>query len=81
MINMHGQFVHRWRMSGLIGDASLLPNGNLLIGSRYTDSPVADIPACGGEWLELDWDGNLVWKYGDTYMNLHDCSRLETETP
>lgn len=77
LINMHGQFVHRWRMPGLIGDASLLPNGNLLIGSRYTDSPVADIPACGGEWLELDWDGNLVWKYGDTYLNLHDCSRLE----
>ncbi len=77
LINMEGQFVHRWRMPGLIGDASLLPNGNLLIGSRFPDSAVADIPACGGEWLELDWDGNLQWKHEDEFMNLHDCERLE----
>ena len=77
LIDMAGNFLHRWRVPDLMGvHGRLLLNGNLLVGNRKPDSPVADMAASGGEVLELDWDNNIVWRYEEPYLNLHDYYRL-----
>jgi len=78
LINMEGNFVHRWcapRQLALHG--KLLQKGKLLVGQRNFESPIIDMPGAGGELIELDWDGNVVWKYEDPYLNSHDFDRWE----
>jgi len=75
LVDMHGQFVHHWKTTNPPGQYGvLLPNGNLLYAAKCTDSPL-DFGGSGGELLELDWDGNLLWQYKDLYMH-HDFHRL-----
>lgn len=72
---MDGQVVHSWTFEhtpGLWGQ--LLPNGNLLYAGNLRSGPEGLVGGVGGEVLEVDWDGNVVWSYED--MNLHhDVSR------
>jgi hypothetical protein len=78
LVDMQGRFVHHWHMHYPLGlHGRLLPNGNLLVGQRIPTGPVYDLPGSGGELLEIDWDGNVVWKYEDLYMNSHDFDRME----
>jgi len=89
LIDMEGQIVHQWKMPYRPGQfARLLPNGNLLYGGRTdigeeTKGPdfgkefgVKQLGGFSGHLLEVDWDGNLVWKYDDPFLN-HDFWRLE----
>jgi len=54
----------------------LLPNGHIFGGRYERDKPVATMIFLGGELFEMDWDGNVVWRYDDPEMDLHDRSLL-----
>lgn len=77
LIDMEGRFVHCWSHPLGIGYANLLPNGNLLCRG------VADFAMQARRGLfglspcvyELDWNGNVVWKYEDEWLH-HDHERL-----
>ena len=76
LIDMKGDTVHKWDMPyppGLYGE--LLPNGNLLYNSHIENGPLADLEGAGGKLIEVDWDGNIVWKYKDLYLH-HSFYRM-----
>jgi len=75
LIDMMGHIVHHWEVEYLpAAHGVLLPNGNLLYAGKRMDSTI-QLGGAGGELLELDWDGNLIWEYKDPYMH-HDFQRL-----
>jgi hypothetical protein len=75
LVDMQGRFVHHWELKLLpAAHAVLLPNGNLLYAGKPPDAPL-EFGGMGGELLELDWDGNVLWRYEDHYMH-HDFQRL-----
>jgi len=75
LIDMKGQIVHHWETKNTpASHAVLLSNGNLLFAGKRMDSPI-QIGGSGGELLEMDWDGNVIWQYEDLYMH-HDFERL-----
>ncbi len=76
LIDMRGNFVHHWEVEHDPGEHGvLLPNGNLLYAGRIPNNPLPEFGGRGGELLEIDWDGNVVWRYEDPYMH-HDFHRL-----
>lgn len=77
LIDMKGQVVHHWKMTHLPGgDGRLLPNGNLLRLNKTMKEPLLFFGSVSGELVEIDWDGNVVWKHEDPYMH-HDFYRME----
>jgi len=73
---MEGNFVHHWDVAHDPGTHGvLLPNGNLLYAGEIPDNPLPEFGGGGGELLEIDWDGNVVWRYEDPYLH-HDFQRL-----
>jgi len=77
LIDMQGRVIHHWDMPALPAlHAVLLPNGNLLYAGRLDDLPLADFEGAGGILLEVDWNGNVVWKYEDKYMH-HTFYRMK----
>ena len=75
LVNMRGELVHHWDIPTAPGNYGyLLENGNLLVGIR-TFEGVQGLPAKGGQLLELDWDGNVVWEHTDHNQH-HDFRRL-----
>lgn len=75
LVDMQGQFINHWKTAHPPGnDGVLLPNGNLLYAGMHPDGQL-EFGGRGGELLELDWDGNVIWKYEDPYMH-HDFHRL-----
>jgi len=76
LIDMQGQFVHHWEMPLTPGAyGTLLPNSHLLYAGRLTNAPLPDFGGSCGKLIEVDWNGNLIWEYGDPYMH-HDFHRL-----
>ena len=76
LIDMEGQFVHHWEMDLNPGDYGiLLPDGHLLYAGRLRDRPL-DFGGAGGKLVEVDWDGNIIWRYEDPYMH-HDFYRMD----
>jgi hypothetical protein len=80
LIDMLGRIVHRWRMPYIpASHAVLLPNGNLLAGCKVMSHEELGLPppfaGIGGLLLELDWEGNEVWRCDVPYQN-HDFDRL-----
>jgi len=76
LIDMQGRVVHKWQMENppaLHGE--LLPSGNLLYAGHKADGPLEDFFGAGGELVEVDWDGKVVWKYQDPYLH-HTFLRL-----
>lgn len=74
LIDMRGRTVHKWNMPyspGLYGE--LLPNGNLLYSGYIENGPLTRLEGSGGELLEMDWDGNIVWSYKDLYLHHGFC--------
>lgn len=63
LIDMSGNVVHTWDNTDFIAEP--LPNGNLLLQKN-------------NEVREVDWDGNIVWRWSDPdcFMH-HDSQRLE----
>jgi len=77
LVDMEGRFVHCWEMPLRPGDYGiLLPNGNLLYAGKIIPGPLDSFGGSGGVLLEVDWDGNIVWKYEDSYMH-HDFCRMD----
>jgi len=71
LIDMRGNIVHQWEMSVKpAGYVELLPNGHLLFAGKHPDCPLSNVEGAGGILLEVDWDGNIKWKYEDPC--LHD---------
>ncbi len=72
MVDMDGNVVHYWEKPGLqFGYTEPLSNGNILVDGRYENSQARGV-------FELDWDGNIVWKYSNRRHPLlhHDFERL-----
>jgi len=77
LIDMEGLVVHNWKMKYMLGgDGRLLPNGNLLRLNKTMKEPLLFFGSVAQELVEVDWDGNVVWKYEDPYMH-HDFDRME----
>jgi len=80
LIDMQGRFVHRWELPGWVRlRAELLTNGNILFGIQEDPNKAefGDLPFAGGSLCEMDWDGNIVWRYDEPLMDLHDWIRRE----
>jgi len=76
LIDMQGWFVHRWKLQGWVRlQAVLLPNGNLFFGIHNPESSFSDLVISGGSIIEMDWDGNIVWRYDEPLMDCHDRIR------
>ncbi len=77
LINMEGRIVHHWKMpERLASDVRLLPNGNQLRINKTWKEPSGYMGSVGTDLVEVDWDGNIVWKHEDPYQH-HDFCRLE----
>jgi hypothetical protein len=64
LVDMNGNIVKEW--PGLMGhSAKMLPNGNITGQFGSTKKAFAH---------QLDWDGNVVWKYDGAYTS-HDINR------
>ena len=61
LVDMEGRVAHSWKMGT---NPKLLENGDLLDASRND-------PSGFGGFQEMDWDGNVVWKYTETRTNYH----------
>lgn len=70
LVDMKGQFVHKWKLPyPTVGHGVLLPNGNLLFAAKSPSGPLAELEGTRGELFEMTWDGSGVWKYEDPYMH------------
>ncbi len=78
LIDVEGNVCHRWHHQPGISYASLLPNGNLLcrLPSTGDEEVIRDIGGSSSGLIELDWDGNVVWEYPNSFVH-HDYERLE----
>lgn len=77
LIDMMGRVVHHWDTGYKPGHyAELLPNGNLLYAGKIDNGSLADLEGAGGILLEVDWEGNVIWKYQDPYLH-HTCYRMK----
>ena len=69
LIDMWGTIVHRWPTENLPGNyGELLANGNLLFAGR-TMPAIPEFAGNGGELVEYDWGGDIVWEYRDPYLS------------
>jgi len=76
-IDMKGQVVHHWLMKHYPANhGKLLPNGNLLWQERGSGAKLDEFSGCGTKLVEVDWDGNEIWKHEDHFVN-HDFVRLD----
>ncbi len=88
LIDMEGNVVHTWKHKyppGLY--AELLPNGNLLRTSRLPmkqKKGYCGIGGNGGLVEEIDWDGNVIWRYKmwkkNTEIQHHTVYRMPSGT-
>ena len=78
LIDMEGHIVHRWKLpSGLALYGILLPNGNLLYPGITKSPQELGLPSfgpvtaggLGGELVEIDWEGNIVWRVEAPYQH------------
>lgn len=78
LIDMHGRFVYSWDIEYEAAmHGYLLPNGNLLYAGQLEEGPFPlEFGGSSGVLIELDWEGNEVWRYEDLFMH-HDFYRME----
>ncbi len=78
LVDMEGDIVHEWESTTPPGlYAELLPNGNLLRGTRPPHTTMNFGGTAGGV-EEIDWEGKVVWAYymkGDMYTHHHCFKR------
>ncbi len=76
LINMQGEIVHHWTTPFPPAQhGRLLPSGNLLWPEKGKE-PKIPVGGVGSEIVELDWEGDVVWKHEDDTIN-HDFCRLD----
>ena len=74
LVDVCGRIVHKWKMPYRPGgDTVLLPNGKLLYVGHVDGGKLSHFEGSGGILLEVDWDGNIVWKYEDEYLHHSFC--------
>ena len=77
LIDMQGRIVHQWQNNLGIDNAVMLDNGNLMAHASSSEEVEGkrglngQSPTC----YEMDWHGNIVWRYDDIYLH-HDYQRL-----
>jgi Arylsulfotransferase (ASST) len=81
LIDERGRVVHTWKTSTRPGLSQyLLPNGHLLrAGNLELKNAFKTGAGAGGRIEELDWDGNVVWRFddaGDRVMQHHDIEPM-----
>ncbi len=75
LIDLDGQEVHRWHVTGRCTNCNmLLPNGNLFI-TEKSDAPSPIRVGGAGLLREYDWNSKIVWEHRDD-MQHHDGRRL-----
>ncbi len=75
LINMKGEIVHHWTTPFPPAQhGRLLPTGNLLWPQKAA-APVIPVGGTGSEIIEMDWDGEVVWRHEEPTIN-HDFQRL-----
>mgnify|MGYP001097217182 CR=1 FL=1 len=78
LVNMDGVPVHSWDLPyPVVGDAVLLPTGRLLYCAQGEDVALPELEGAAGSIVEVDWDGNIVWRYDDPRLH-HTFSRTES---
>lgn len=79
LLDGDGRIVHRWHIPDFQpGYGYLLHDGNLLVRGQPLDQSDAGIATAGGRadiLVELDWDGNEVWRWENSAFH-HDMCRL-----
>jgi hypothetical protein len=76
LIDMDGNICHYWEMEHIPGlHGKILPTGNLMFLGRGPGA-FEELGGCASELIEVDWEGNEVWRYDDTRLN-HDFVCLE----
>jgi hypothetical protein len=81
LVDNEGTLVHRWDTTTPPGLSEyLLANGDLLrAGDLEQDGPFAAGQGAGGRIEQLDWDGDLVWRFDyadDEVMQHHDVEPM-----
>jgi hypothetical protein len=80
LVDNDGRVVHVWKTPYAPGgDMELLPNGNLLRGSRDPEQLGFKTGGTGGILQELAWDGSVVWEWKLSEagrVHHHDLSAL-----
>jgi len=77
LIDMQGRVVNHWEMAHApASHGRLLPNGNLMWQGKGPGSMDKYFVGSGSELVEVDWDGNEVWRYDEVGLN-HDFLPLE----
>lgn len=72
LIDMKGRVVNHWEMATApASHGRLLPNGNLMWQGKGAGSMDKHFVGSGSELVEVDWDGNEVWRYDEVGLN-HD---------
>lgn len=69
LIDMEGKVAHSWKIG---------TNPRLTPGGTIIDAAGGD-PSKSTTWQELDWDGNVIWKYTETrsgYSPHHDFEKI-----
>lgn len=70
LIDLDGTIVHRWQTENLPGNyGELLPNGRLLFAGRTMPPAIPEFAGNGGQIVEYDWDGSILWEYRDPYLS------------
>lgn len=80
LLDLHGNSIHRWSTPRQPFYAVIKKNSNLITmmeAEKYSQF----YPPGGntGTLLELDWDGNVVWKYENERMH-HDIAQTDNDT-
>lgn len=83
LVDMNGNYVHRWVMPSIPRNHGvLLPNGHLLYTTSGPVMPESEMSYPRVSWglgeglVEVDWEGNQIWKYVDKYQH-HTFYRME----
>jgi len=76
LIDMEGRVVNYWEFDHITTNhAKLTPAGTLIWQGRGPNA-IEELASNSTELIEVDWDGNEIWRYEDPYLN-HDFICLD----
>ena len=76
LIDMNGMVVHYWKMNNPTSNHCVLTEEGTLFWHGRGESAIKELPSNGTELVEVDWNGNEIWRYDDPYLN-HDFKLLD----
>lgn len=76
LVDMDGRVVKYWEFENVTSNHSkLTPEGPLIWQGRGPGA-IEELASNSTELIEVDWDGNEIWRYDDKYLN-HDFICLD----